>query len=84
VKIFVSSIAIDDRDRVGVKVWRKLQSKIESGAGRKPLSGPYAGLHRVRVGDWRAVIEVHGDDLVLVLVVAHRSEVYDILGQRPA
>lgn len=81
-RIFVSRLALEDPGRVGAKVWRQLQAKIEGGAGRKPLSGPYAGLCRVRVGDWRAVIDARDDDLILVLVVAHRSEVYNILTSR--
>ena len=41
----------------------------------KPLSGsPY---WRLRVGDWRAVCEVHNGELVLlVLKIAARGDVY--------
>ena len=42
------------------------------------LSGPFAGLLRYRVGDWRVVYRI--DDAakqVLVLTIAHRREVYE-------
>lgn len=44
----------------------------------KRLSGKSAGLLRYRVGDWRVVYRI--DDRtrqVHVLVIAHRSEVYE-------
>jgi mRNA interferase RelE/StbE len=44
----------------------------------KRLSGELAGLLRYRVGDWRVVYRI--DDRagrVLVLVIAHRREVYE-------
>ena len=42
-----------------------------------PLKGDLRGLRRVRVGDYRVVYEVlDGDLVVLVVLVAHRREVY--------
>jgi mRNA interferase RelE/StbE len=44
----------------------------------KPLVGELAGLWRYRVGDYRLIVTVEDDRLiVLVLRVAHRREVYD-------
>jgi mRNA interferase RelE/StbE len=44
----------------------------------KPLTGPYAGLWRFRVSDWRVVARIEKQRLVvLVLRVGHRREVYD-------
>lgn len=44
----------------------------------KRLTGELSHLHRFRVGDWRVIYRV--DDLqmrVMVLLIAHRREVYD-------
>jgi mRNA interferase RelE/StbE len=43
----------------------------------KPLGGPFAGLRRFRVGDWRVVYRIgERDHVVYVVDIAHRSEVY--------
>jgi len=43
----------------------------------KPLTGPFGGLWRYRVGDYRLICELQDDRLVvLVLAVAHRRDVY--------
>lgn len=44
----------------------------------KALSGPLAGLWRLRVGDYRVVLDIRRDEVViLALDVGHRSTVYD-------
>ena len=39
------------------------------------LKGPFAGLRKLRVGDYRVVFGIFGND-VLVLRIGHRREVY--------
>jgi len=42
------------------------------------LSGPLAGHYRYRVGDHRVIYRIdHDGCIVIVLVIAHRSGVYD-------
>lgn len=44
----------------------------------KALTGPLAGLWRLRVGDYRVLLDIQRDELVIVaLDVGHRSSVYD-------
>ena len=44
----------------------------------KALSGPLAGLWRLRVGDHRAILDIRRDQVVIVaLDVGHRSAIYD-------
>lgn len=44
----------------------------------KALTGPLAGLWRLRVGDYRVILDVQRDQLVIVaLDLGHRSSVYD-------
>jgi len=65
---------------------RRIQAAIEllalnpRPAGAKQLVGG-AGAWRVRTGDYRVVYEIHDHVLmVLVIVIGHRREVYQIRG----
>ena len=43
----------------------------------KGLSGPLTGLWRYRVGDWRVVVDIYDDRLViLTLDIEHRSRAH--------
>lgn len=43
----------------------------------KGLTGPLTGLWRYRIGDWRVVVDIYDDRLViLALDIEHRSRVY--------
>ncbi len=43
----------------------------------KPLSGPYKGLYRFRVGEYRIVYSIEKERLVVfVLRIRHRKDVY--------
>jgi mRNA interferase RelE/StbE len=45
----------------------------------KALSGDKSGLWRYRVGNYRIVVEIFDDRLLIdALHIAHRSQVYDI------
>ncbi|USQ80546.1 type II toxin-antitoxin system RelE/ParE family toxin [Ornithinimicrobium faecis] len=44
----------------------------------KALSGPYTGLWRLRVGDYRVILDIRRGELVIIaLDVGNRSSVYD-------
>ena len=44
----------------------------------RPLRGEFAGLWRYRLGDYRIVYEIRDDDqVVIILVIAQRGDVYD-------
>ena len=44
----------------------------------KALSGPYTGLWRLRVGDYRVILDIRRGELVIVaLDVGNRSDIYD-------
>lgn len=44
----------------------------------KALSGPYVGLWRMRVGDFRVILDIRRGELVIVaLDVGKRSSIYD-------
>ncbi len=44
----------------------------------KALSGPHAGLWRLRVGDYRVILDIRRGELVIIaLDVGNRSGIYD-------
>ncbi|MDN5895987.1 MAG: type II toxin-antitoxin system RelE/ParE family toxin [Nocardioides sp.] len=44
----------------------------------KALSGPYAGLWRLRVGDYRVILDIRRRELVIIaLDLGNRSSIYD-------
>lgn len=44
----------------------------------KALSGPYAGLWRLRVGDYRVILDIRRGELVIIaLDGGNRSSIYD-------
>jgi mRNA interferase RelE/StbE len=45
-------------------------------SGAKPLSGEWAGHHRIRTGDWRVLFRVVTPRIIVVRI-KHRSEVYE-------
>jgi len=63
------------RERVRKAIERKLASHpVELG---KPLRYSLKGARRLRVGDWRVIYKIEPPDLVLVVKIGHRREVYD-------
>lgn len=76
---FKKSVA-KDLKRLDKQTARRIIDKVELDLSRNPerfpaLSGPFAGMRRYRVGDYRVVFVVMEQD-VLVLRVQHRKEVY--------
>jgi len=60
------------------RCFKQLEQTPRRHSNIKRLTGQLAGLFRYRVGDWRVIFSV--DDAARkanVLVVAHRSEVYE-------
>ena len=59
------------------RVLDKIEKELPARADAYPaLKGPFAGLRKFRVGDYRVVFAILGNQ-VLVLRIGHRREVYD-------
>ncbi|MGL5811559.1 MAG: type II toxin-antitoxin system RelE family toxin [Nocardioides sp.] len=44
----------------------------------KPLSGPLAGFWRYRVGDYRIILDIDQERVMIIaLDLGHRSDIYD-------
>ena len=68
----------DQRRLIRAKVERLAADPRGPNPQAKPLSGPLAGLFRLRVGDWRVVYHLdHAATLVRVTVVKPRGGAYD-------
>ena len=76
---YKSSVARDlkqidpaDRQRILDQIRETLSINPRGG---EPLRGEFEGLHKLRVGEYRVVYALVGDD-VLVLRIRHRSSAY--------
>lgn len=59
------------------RCFEQLQANPHSHPNIKRLKGTLSGRYRYRVGDYRVVYRLEeGDRVVIVLLIAHRSEVY--------
>ncbi len=69
-----------DLVKLDVSAQQRILDKIEAELSADPLKhsalkGYYAGLRRLRVGDYRVIYAVLEDE-VLILRIGHRREVY--------
>lgn len=69
----LKKIALKDRERVIAAIDALAINPAAGGV----LKGEFAGLRRLRVGDYRVVYEVNdGELVVLVIRIGHRQGVY--------
>lgn len=76
--VYKSSVKRDLK-KLGKAQVRRVLDKLEKDLSDKPhrfpaLKGEFAGLHRYRVGDFRVIFAILGND-VLILRIAHRKVV---------
>ncbi|MFH1258244.1 MAG: type II toxin-antitoxin system RelE/ParE family toxin [Elusimicrobiota bacterium] len=69
-----------DFERIGchqrLKIINQIERHLVENAGQgKRLTGDFAGLFRLRVGDYRVIYTII-PEAVLVLKIAHRKEIY--------
>lgn len=61
-----------------LKTLTALESLVDPTKRCKALSGPYTGLWRLRVGDYRVILDIQRAELVIIaLDVGNRSSIYD-------
>ena len=59
------------------RVLDKIEKDLATRADAYPaLKGQFAGLRKLRVGDYRVIFAILGEQ-VLVLQIGHRREIYD-------
>ncbi len=71
----IPSLSATAKRRIRTAIDRKLGSyPIELG---KPLRYSFRGARRLRVGDYRVIYRVESPDVVVVIKIGHRREVYE-------
>jgi len=60
------------RRRIGDALERYRQEPLRYA---RPMAGPALGGYRFRIGDYRVIFDLEGDEIV-VLRVGHRSQIY--------
>ncbi len=59
------------------RILDKIEKDLPARADTYPvLKGPFSGLRKLRVGDYRVIFALLGQQ-VLVLRIGHRSQIYD-------
>lgn len=79
VKDDAAAIAKAIRERIRSAIATRLTS--EPALYGKPLRGTLAGYWKLRVGDWRVVYAIRGEE-VIVFAIKHRNRVYDEVCER--
>lgn len=79
-KITFKASVSKDLKRIDKKSAKRILDKIDNDLAETPerfpaLTGPFAGMRKLRVGDYRVVFVII-DDAVLVLRVQDRKDVY--------
>jgi addiction module RelE/StbE family toxin len=70
----IPALSKDVRSRIRKAIEHKLAvHPVEFG---KPLRYSFKGARRLRVGDWRVAYTIEPPDVVLIVKIAHRKEVY--------
>lgn len=61
-----------------VKSYLEAVSELDDPRQRgKGLTGDLAGYWRYRVGDWRVIVEIRDEELVIIAIgLGHRSKIY--------
>jgi mRNA interferase RelE/StbE len=68
----LKKLAKDDARRILDQIDRELPQKADS---HPMLKGQFAGLRKYRIGDYRVIYSILGEE-VLILRIAHRRDVY--------
>ncbi len=59
------------------RILDKIENELPERADSYPvLKGPFSGLRKLRIGDYRVIFAILGNQL-LVLRIGHRREVYE-------
>jgi mRNA interferase RelE/StbE len=80
---YLETVVRDDIPSLSEAVRRRIRKAIEAKLGSnpvefgKPLRYSFKGARRLRVGDHRVIYRIEPPDVVLVVKIGHRREVYD-------
>ncbi|MBM5805768.1 MAG: type II toxin-antitoxin system RelE/ParE family toxin [Candidatus Verstraetearchaeota archaeon] len=72
---FLKGIQVLDRE-VQVRMLREINILKTNPRSGKPLRGEWKGVYSLRIGDYRALYQIKGNE-VFLLVIGHRKRVYE-------
>ena len=72
---------IDEKLKIRIKTAIEHRLAIEPQRYGKPLRKTLRGYWKLRVGDYRIVFKIVGNE-VLILGIIHRKKVYEAMGKR--
>jgi addiction module RelE/StbE family toxin len=79
---YLESVVREDIPRLSKDVKNRIRKAIEQELAvhpvefGKPLRYSFKGARRLRVDDWRVVYTIESPDLVLIVKIGHRKDVY--------
>lgn len=80
---YLASVADEDIPKLAKLVRKQIKAAIEKKLAShpiefgKPLRYSLKGARRLRVGDWRVIYKIEPPDVVLVVKIGHRREIYE-------
>jgi len=80
---YLDSVVREDIPKLSRVVRRQVRNAIERKLAShpvefgKPLRYSLRGARRLRVGDWRIIYKIEPPDVVVVVKIGHRREVYE-------
>ena len=79
---YLKSVVDNDISKLTKTVRRQIKAAIEEKLTShpiefgKPLRYSLKGARRLRVGDWRVIYKIESPDVVVVVKIGHRREIY--------
>jgi mRNA interferase RelE/StbE len=80
---YLESVVDEDLPKLTKSVRKQVKTAIEKKLAShpvefgKPLRFSLKGARRLRVGDWRVIYKIEPPNLVLVVKIGHRREIYE-------
>ena len=80
---YLESVVRKDIPKLSALNRKRLRQAIEERLGSnplelgRPLQYSLKGCRRLRVGDYRVIYRIEENDVVLIIKIGHRREVYD-------
>jgi mRNA interferase RelE/StbE len=80
---YLASVVDEDIPKLTKPVRKQIKTAIEKKLAShpiefgKPLRYSLKGARRLRVGDWRVIYKIEPPDVVLVVKIGHRREIYE-------
>ncbi|HET9062544.1 MAG TPA: type II toxin-antitoxin system RelE/ParE family toxin [Candidatus Binatia bacterium] len=80
---YLASVVDEDIPKLTKPVRKQIKTAIENKLAShpiefgKPLRYSLKGGRRLRVGDWRVIYKIEPPDVVLIVKIGHRREIYE-------